>query len=63
MPPTMEKEEIMSFAIPDEVLNEIAEQLKKLQPPSAADEDLRDAWLALGLSVGSGGAKPERQIS
>ena len=53
----------MSFTIPNEVLNEVAEQLKKLKPPSAADEDLRDAWFTVSLTVGSGGATLEGWIT
>lgn len=53
----------MSFTVPDEVLREIAEQLKKQQPPSAANEDLRDAWFTIGLSVGSGGASLDGWIT
>lgn len=53
----------MSFKAPDAVLSEIAEQLKKLKPPSAANEDLRDAWLTLGLSIGSSGANLEGWIT
>lgn len=47
----------MSFTVPDAVLSEIAEQLTKRKPPSAANEDLRDAWFGIDeLSVGPAGA-------
>ena len=49
----------MSLTIPNEVLAEIAEQLKKTKPLSATNEDLRDAWYTVTLSVGSGGAQLE----